>query len=336
MVKAVAPSKPLKDVEAGRADAALIDDEQLAQMKEIAPDLKVIWTSTGAAADAGGGVQQERDAGRSRRVRQGAAQALRGRQGQRGVRVDVHRPVHARRQGGVHGGGEEATTRSGGGEKASGEKGAGEKSASAKSSRKSETTPGGLAIAALAVVTLAGCPVPPIKSGATVTSEKLPEKLPDLIKYADDIRAKPERDVGADGERAARARQGDQGRSQELRGAVEGGARRHRARRRVLRRQDQARALLRARHRVRQGGDRARAQARRGALLQRHQPRAVGDDEGGGREVHGAVGARRGQEGARHRRLLRSRRAAAPARRAVHRRRRRGRPRSAIPTRARS
>jgi len=45
MVKATAPSKPLKDVENARADAALIDDEQLAQMKEIAPDLKVIWTS---------------------------------------------------------------------------------------------------------------------------------------------------------------------------------------------------------------------------------------------------------------------------------------------------
>lgn len=45
MVRAAAPSKPLKDVENGRADAALIDDEQLAQMKEIAPDLKVIWTS---------------------------------------------------------------------------------------------------------------------------------------------------------------------------------------------------------------------------------------------------------------------------------------------------
>src|SRR5438067_8675833 len=45
IVKASAPSKPLKDVEAGRADAALIDDEQLAAMKEIAPDLKVIWTS---------------------------------------------------------------------------------------------------------------------------------------------------------------------------------------------------------------------------------------------------------------------------------------------------
>ena len=43
---------------------------------------------------------------------------------------------------------------------------------------------GGLAIA---VVTLAGCPVPPIRSGATVTSEKLPEKVPELIKYADNI-----------------------------------------------------------------------------------------------------------------------------------------------------
>jgi ABC-type phosphate/phosphonate transport system substrate-binding protein len=45
IVKATAPSKPLKDVEAGRADAALIDDEQLAAIKDIAPDLKVIWTS---------------------------------------------------------------------------------------------------------------------------------------------------------------------------------------------------------------------------------------------------------------------------------------------------
>ena len=45
IVKAIAPSKPLKDVEAGRADAAMIDDEQLAAMGQIAPDLKVIWTS---------------------------------------------------------------------------------------------------------------------------------------------------------------------------------------------------------------------------------------------------------------------------------------------------
>lgn len=45
IVKTVQPSKPLKAVERGEADAALIDDEQLAQMKEIAPDLKVIWTS---------------------------------------------------------------------------------------------------------------------------------------------------------------------------------------------------------------------------------------------------------------------------------------------------
>jgi ABC-type phosphate/phosphonate transport system substrate-binding protein len=43
--KTAQPSKPIKDVAAGRADAALIDDEQLAQMKELAPDLKVIWTS---------------------------------------------------------------------------------------------------------------------------------------------------------------------------------------------------------------------------------------------------------------------------------------------------
>ena len=50
---------------------------------------------------------------------------------------------------------------------------------------------GGIALAALALVTLAGCPVPPIKSGATVTSEKLPEKVPDLIKYADQIHADP-------------------------------------------------------------------------------------------------------------------------------------------------
>jgi tetratricopeptide (TPR) repeat protein len=46
---------------------------------------------------------------------------------------------------------------------------------------------GGLAIAALL---LSGCPVPQIKSGATVTTEKLPEKVPELIKYADDIYAK--------------------------------------------------------------------------------------------------------------------------------------------------
>ena len=48
---------------------------------------------------------------------------------------------------------------------------------------------GGLALATLL---LAGCPVPPIKSGATVTAEKLPEKVPDLIKYADDIRVRPD------------------------------------------------------------------------------------------------------------------------------------------------
>jgi tetratricopeptide (TPR) repeat protein len=51
---------------------------------------------------------------------------------------------------------------------------------------------GGLAGALLAVVMLSGCPVPPIKSGATVTSDKLPERVPDLIKYADEVVAKPE------------------------------------------------------------------------------------------------------------------------------------------------
>src|SRR6478735_8600546 len=45
LVKTAQPSKPIKAVARGEADAALIDDEQLAQMKEIAPDLKVIWTS---------------------------------------------------------------------------------------------------------------------------------------------------------------------------------------------------------------------------------------------------------------------------------------------------
>jgi ABC-type phosphate/phosphonate transport system substrate-binding protein len=39
------PSKPIKAVSKGEADAALIDDEQLAALKELAPDLKVIWTS---------------------------------------------------------------------------------------------------------------------------------------------------------------------------------------------------------------------------------------------------------------------------------------------------
>jgi tetratricopeptide (TPR) repeat protein len=48
---------------------------------------------------------------------------------------------------------------------------------------------GGLAVA---MVLLSGCPVPPIKSGATVTSEKLPEKAADLIKYADELFAKPD------------------------------------------------------------------------------------------------------------------------------------------------
>jgi len=46
---------------------------------------------------------------------------------------------------------------------------------------------GGLAVG---VVMLAGCPVPQIKSGATVTAEKLPDKPDELIKYADDILVK--------------------------------------------------------------------------------------------------------------------------------------------------
>jgi ABC-type phosphate/phosphonate transport system substrate-binding protein len=45
LTKTAQPSKPIKAVSRGEADAALIDDEQLAQMKEIAPELKVIWTS---------------------------------------------------------------------------------------------------------------------------------------------------------------------------------------------------------------------------------------------------------------------------------------------------
>ncbi|MGZ3426633.1 MAG: hypothetical protein ACXVCV_08290, partial [Polyangia bacterium] len=48
---------------------------------------------------------------------------------------------------------------------------------------------GGLALAA---VVLSGCPVPQIRSGATVTSTSLPEKVPDLIKYADELYAKPD------------------------------------------------------------------------------------------------------------------------------------------------
>jgi tetratricopeptide (TPR) repeat protein len=44
---------------------------------------------------------------------------------------------------------------------------------------------------ALVALLLGGCPVPPIKSGATVTANSLPEKVPDLIKYADEIYARP-------------------------------------------------------------------------------------------------------------------------------------------------
>jgi tetratricopeptide (TPR) repeat protein len=42
----------------------------------------------------------------------------------------------------------------------------------------------------LAILLLSGCPVPPIHSGATVSSEKLPEKPDELVKYADEIYAK--------------------------------------------------------------------------------------------------------------------------------------------------
>ena len=46
-----------------------------------------------------------------------------------------------------------------------------------------------LRLAGLAALTLlvCGCPVPPIRSQATVTEKSLPEKVPDLIKYADQI-----------------------------------------------------------------------------------------------------------------------------------------------------
>jgi ABC-type phosphate/phosphonate transport system substrate-binding protein len=45
--KAIAPSKPLRQVVSGAADAALIDDEQLAKMKDLdgGDQLKAIWTS---------------------------------------------------------------------------------------------------------------------------------------------------------------------------------------------------------------------------------------------------------------------------------------------------
>jgi tetratricopeptide (TPR) repeat protein len=46
---------------------------------------------------------------------------------------------------------------------------------------------GGLA---LAILLLSGCPVPLIKSAATVTMQQLPEKPDELIKYADEIYAK--------------------------------------------------------------------------------------------------------------------------------------------------
>jgi ABC-type phosphate/phosphonate transport system substrate-binding protein len=45
--KALSPSKPIKAVINGSADAALIDDEQLAKMKDIegGEELKAVWTS---------------------------------------------------------------------------------------------------------------------------------------------------------------------------------------------------------------------------------------------------------------------------------------------------
>jgi hypothetical protein len=46
---------------------------------------------------------------------------------------------------------------------------------------------GGLTLLALF---LCGCPVPPIKSGATVTEKQLPENPAELIKYADEIFAR--------------------------------------------------------------------------------------------------------------------------------------------------
>jgi tetratricopeptide (TPR) repeat protein len=54
-----------------------------------------------------------------------------------------------------------------------------------------ERVAGGCALALVALV-CAGCPIPQIKSEATVTSQSLPEKVPDLIKYADAIAAKPD------------------------------------------------------------------------------------------------------------------------------------------------
>jgi tetratricopeptide (TPR) repeat protein len=47
-----------------------------------------------------------------------------------------------------------------------------------------------------AVLLLAGCPVPQIQSGATVTPDKLPAKVPELVKYADDILTKAKANDG--------------------------------------------------------------------------------------------------------------------------------------------
>jgi tetratricopeptide (TPR) repeat protein len=43
---------------------------------------------------------------------------------------------------------------------------------------------------AFAILLLSGCPVPPIRSGATVTEKQLPEKPQELVKYADEIYAR--------------------------------------------------------------------------------------------------------------------------------------------------
>jgi tetratricopeptide (TPR) repeat protein len=52
---------------------------------------------------------------------------------------------------------------------------------------------GGLVLAA---VLLSGCPLPHIESGATIKKEQLPESVPELIKYADDIYVKANADPG--------------------------------------------------------------------------------------------------------------------------------------------
>ena len=322
MVKAAAPSKPLKDVDRGARGRgahrrrAAGGDEGAGAGSEGHLDV------AGAAADAGGGVHQERDAGRSRGVRQGAAEAVRGRQGQGACAsrcsstqfapVDKAAFTRGRRSD---------TTRS----------------AQRRSrAQKSEHRPPGGAGGHGAPVA-AGCPVPPIKSGATVTTDKLPEKVPELVKYADDIYATPGRLVGGHGECAARARQGDQGRSEGFRRGVEGGAhdgawladefyddktkRAHFSGRGI----DYAKAAIDA-----------PARARRGALLQR---RATSGSRRRRRSSARSSWCRRCVT--RRRRRCRSTPASTTAGRRgcsarCTPRRRRGRRRSAIPTRASS